>query len=116
MRWSALKSTVAFETGSRLAHHKVIAGRHRKGICSAKRIHTLPASEPPRVDKFFYRLDAPSEMKGQTQASQVHMCRFRVLKRILEILGSRQPQKRGDFVITESQNRMTQREKSSDFS
>ena len=54
-------------------------------------------------------------MKGWPQSSQVHTCRFEALKRTLEILGSRQLQKRGDFVITESQNRLTQREKSLDF-
>ncbi len=57
-----------------------------------------------RVDNHNYKLDAPSEMKGETQASQVHICRFEVLKRTLEILGSRQLKKQGNFVITESQN------------
>ena len=54
-------------------------------------------------------------MKGWPQSSQVHTCRFEALKRTLEIFGSRQLQKRGDFVIIESQNRLTQREKSLDF-
>ena len=74
-----------------------------------------PRKEAPRANELSLPAGCTSEMKGWPQSSQVHTCRFEALKRTLEILGSRQPQKRGDFVITESQNRLTQREKSSDF-
>ena len=39
----------------------------------------------------------------------------KTLKRTLEILGGKQPGKWGDSVITESQNRLTQRGKKSIF-
>ena len=78
--------------------------------------YAAPVTQPPPRWGLTYRLDTPSEMKGSPKAFQMHLCRCDVLKRALEILGSRQLKKRGDFVITKSQNQATQREKSSDFS
>ena len=77
--------------------------------------YAAPVTQPPPRWGLNYRLDTPSEMKGSPKAFQMHLCRCDVLKRALEILGIRQPRKWGDFVISESQNRMTPREKSSDF-
>ena len=77
--------------------------------------YAAPVSAPPPVDSLYSRLDEPSEMKGSPQACQMHICRCEALKRALEILGSRQPKKQGDFVITKSQNQAAQREKSWDF-
>ena len=74
-----------------------------------------PRYGPSPVDELYCRLDEPSEIKGTPPAFQIYICRWKALKRTLEILGRRQPEKQGDFVITESQNQAAQREKSWDF-